>query len=159
MKRLGTWIGALLVAILIVGAAWAGEITGQVVGISDGDTVLLLVDRQGIWVRLDQIDAPEKEQTFGDRSRQSLSNLVFGKTVRAITQGEDRYGRTIATLYAGELNANAEQVRRGMAWVYRKYARDPALYGIEEEASAARRGLWSDPEPVPPWEWRKRNRK
>lgn len=73
MKRLGTLIGALLVAILIVGAAWAGEITGQVVGISDGDTVLLLVDRQGIWVRLNQIDAPEKGQAFGGRSKQSLS--------------------------------------------------------------------------------------
>jgi len=131
----------LLVAIVMAGAAWAGEITGQVVGISDGDTVLLLVDRQEIWVRLDQIDAPEKEQTFGDRSRQSLSGLVFGKTVRAVTQGEDRYGRTIATLYAGELIANAEQVRRSMAWVYRKYARDPALYAIEEEARAARSGL------------------
>lgn len=159
MKLLGTWIGALLVAILMVGAAWAGEITGQVVGVTDGDTVRLLVDRQEIRVRLDQIDAPEKGQAFGDRSKQSLSDLVYGKTVRAATQGEDRYGRTIATIYAGELNANAEQVRRGMAWVYRKYARDPALYGIEEEARAARRGLWSDPEPVPPWEWRKRDRK
>lgn len=148
----------MLVANLIVGAAWAGEITGRVVGIADGDTVRILVDRQEIWVRLDQIDAPEKGQAFGDRSKQSLSDLVFGKTVRAITQGEDHYGRTIATLYAGELNANAEQVRRGMAWVYRKYARDPALYAIEEEARAAQRGLWSDPEPVPPWEWRKRDR-
>lgn len=83
---------------------------------------------------------------------------MFGKTVRAVTSGKDRYGRSLATLYAGDLNANSEQVRRGMAWVYRQYARDDSLYPVEEEARRAKRGLWSDPHPVPPWELRKAQR-
>jgi endonuclease YncB( thermonuclease family) len=154
----------LLVIALLAGLAAfprtqaAGELTGQVVAVMDGDTVGLLVDRQEFRVRLYQIDAPEKRQAFGQRSKQSLSELVYGRTVKAVTAGEDRYGRTLATLYAGDLNVNAEQVRRGMAWVYRRYARDPSLFTHEYEARAARRGLWADPDPIPPWEWRHRDK-
>jgi micrococcal nuclease len=138
----------------IVRGQGGGELTGKVVAVMDGDTVGLLVDRQEFRIRLSQIDAPEKRQAFGQRSKQSLSELVYGRAVRAVTTGEDRYGRTLATLYVGDVDVNAEQVRLGMAWVYRQYADAPSLYAIEAEAKAARRGLWADPDPVPPWEWR-----
>lgn len=122
----------------------------------DGHTLTLLVERREVKIRLNQIDAPALGQPFGRRSKQSLSEMVYGKTVTAATKGTDRYGRTIATIYVEGLDANAEQVRRWMAWVYRKYARDPKLYEIEQKARDAKRGLWADSDPIPPWVWRKR---
>lgn len=145
---------AFLLTCLLAFPALAGELFGKVVGITDGDTVHVLVDERDLKVRLDQIDAPEKKQPFGDRSRQSLAELCFQKDVRLVTHGRDRYGRTIATVFVGSVDVNAEQVRRGMAWAYLKYLRDPALLADQAEAKAANRGLWADAEPVPPWEWR-----
>jgi hypothetical protein len=82
------------------------------------------------------------------------SDLVFGKQVRVEQQDRDRYGRVVGKVYVGSLDMNAEQVRGGMAWVYRKYARDQALYALEQEAKSAKRGLWADPHAIPPWESR-----
>ena len=109
-------------------------------------------------MRLAEIDAPEKAQPFGARSKQSLSNLCFGKAVSIDSRGNDRYGRTVARINCAGIDANAEQLRRGMAWVYDRYVTDRALYRLQDEARAARRGLWADKEPVPPWEWRKERR-
>lgn len=146
---------ALCGLLLLAGpAAQAGELDGTVVAVTDGDTLKVLSEGREVVIRLDQVDAPEKRQAFGDRARQSLAGLVFHQPVRVETHGRDRYGRTIATVFVGELDVNAEQVRRGMAWVYVRYARDRALFALEAEARAARRGLWDDPEPVPPWAWR-----
>jgi endonuclease YncB( thermonuclease family) len=75
--------------------------------------------------------------------------------VRVEAHGLDRYHRTIGTVFVGKLNVNAEQVRLGFAWVYRRYARDSALFLLENEAHDSRRGLWVDADPVPPWDWRK----
>lgn len=131
------------------------DFTGKVVAVADGDTLTVLRDRDQIRVRLVEIDAPEKAQAFGNRSKQSLSDLCFGKTASLAEQGQDRYGRTLAQVTCNEIDANVEQVRRGMAWVYRKYApKDSPLYAAESEAKAARRGLWVDADPTPPWEWR-----
>jgi endonuclease YncB( thermonuclease family) len=143
----------LALAVLSI-PALAGELVGTVVGVTDGDTLRVLVDEREVVVRLDQIDAPEKAQPFGQRSRQSLAELCFRKDARVIEHGRDRYGRTIGTVIVGDLDVNAEQVRRGMAWAFLRYLRDPQLVTIEQEARAARRGLWSDPAPVAPWEWR-----
>lgn len=151
-----TWLRSLFLALLLLAAplAQAEELAGRVVGITDGDTLRVLVDQREVVVRLAQIDAPEKRQPFGQRSRQSLAELVFQKGVRVESEGRDRYGRTIGTVFVGGLDVNAEQVRRGMAWVYVRYAHDPALQATEQEARAGRRGLWADAEPVAPWEWR-----
>ena len=146
---------ALIGALLFAHCAYA-EVSGKVIGISDGDTLTLLSGREQIKVRLTEIDAPEKAQLFGNRSRQSLSTLCFNKTATLDDQGKDRYGRTLARVYCDGIDANAEQVRRGMAWVYDRYVTDRSLYGLQDEARAARRGLWADPAPVPPWEWRHR---
>jgi endonuclease YncB( thermonuclease family) len=136
-----------------VGAAEILE--GRVVGVHDGDTVtLLMAGNRQIKVRLAQIDAPESDQAFGQRSKQSLSDLVFNKTIRVEKETIDKYGRTVGTLLVDGIDANREQIKRGMAWAYRKYLRDPSLLQVEEEARQAKVGLWSDPNPMPPWEYR-----
>lgn len=137
--------------------AWA-DFTGEVVGVADGDTITVLRDNEQVKVRLAEIDAPEKAQPFGNKSKQALSALVHGKAVLVVEQGNDRYKRTIGRVYQGDVDVNAEQIKRGMAWVYRKYSKDVSLLPLEDEAKAQRLGLWGDGEPVPPWEWRKSKR-
>ena len=148
---------ALLIALMAVGTANA-DFTGEVVGVTDGDTVTVLRDREPVKVRLTEIDAPERKQPFGQRSRQHLADLVFRKEVLVVEHGKDRYGRTLGRLKLGAVDANEEQIRSGMAWVYDKYVVDRSLFGLQDEAKLARRGLWADPEPVPPWEWRQARR-
>lgn len=141
--------------------AVSGEnITGMVVGVSDGDTITVLIGgRDQIRVRLANIDAPEKSQPFGQRSKQALSDLVFGKPVECERSGTDRYGRTIALCHVGITNVNLSMVRSGMAWVYRMYAKNvPDYYAAEEHARIRGVGLWADKEPVPPWDWRRLDR-
>lgn len=151
--------GLIFLAILIFAGIARAELVGPVVGVLDGDTIDVLVERQPVRVRLAQIDAPEKRQAFGTRSRQTLANLVFRQSVRVAEEGRDRYGRVIGTVYVGDVDVNAQMVREGMAWVYRKYAKDRGLYELERQAQANRSGLWVDPEPVPPWEYRRSKRK
>jgi endonuclease YncB( thermonuclease family) len=151
-----------LIFLLLLAAvpAWAETLTGRVVAIADGDTLTLLTpDRRQIKVHLHGIDTPESHQPWGTRARQALSDLAFQKSVRVEVQDTDRYGRTVGRVYAGAVDVNAELVRRGMAWVYTRYNRDPALPVLEAEARAARRGLWADPRPVPPWDWRRQQRR
>lgn len=135
------------------------DFTGKVVGVADGDTLTVLNDRVLIKIRLVEIDAPEKAQAFGNRSKQSLSDLCFNKIVKLEDKRKDRYGRTLTRVYCDGVDANAEQVRRGMAWVYRKYApKNSPLYEVETAARNERRGLWADNDPVPPWDWRNSKR-
>jgi endonuclease YncB( thermonuclease family) len=150
---------ATLVVLLFVVAvpASAEEISGRVVGVLDGDTVTVLTEaKEPIKVRLAEIDTPESGQSYGSRAKQALSDLVYGKSVRVVVQDTDRYRRTVGRVYAGAQDINAEMVRQGAAWVYRQYNRDPSLLPIEQEARAAKRGLWALPEAerTPPWEWR-----
>ena len=133
----------------------AQAFTGKVVGVSDGDTITVLRDRIQVKVRLLEIDAPEKAQAFGAKSKESLSEMCFGKTAELADKGKDRYGRTLARVTCDGVDANAEQVRHGMAWVYDRYVTDKSLYAVQEDAKAERRGLWHDDKPLPPWEWRK----
>lgn len=140
--------------------AWA-DFTGDVVGVADGDTITVLdADKVQHKVRLTGIDAPEKKQPFGNRSKQSLSDMVFNKIVIVETDKRDRYGRELGKVLAGGKDANLEQVRAGMAWHYKAYKRtqsatDRQAYAdAENDAKVAKRGLWADAEPIPPWEWR-----
>ena len=136
----------------------AQAIQGKVVHIADGDPLTVLVDQQQVKVRLAEIDAPESHQDYGQRAKQALGNLVFGQEVTVDDEGKDRYGRTIGRVHLGRLDVNAEMVRTGFAWVYRKYAKDQSLYALEDEARTARRGLWASDVRVPPWERRKEKR-
>lgn len=136
------------------------DFTGKVVGVSDGDTIIVLgANKVQHKVRLAEIDAPEKAQAFGNKSKQSLSALVYGKQVLVVEQGQDKYKRTIGRIYQGDLDVNAEQIRQGMAWIYRKYSRDKSLLPLEDQAKVQRLGLWADVGPIPPWEWRKRKQR
>jgi endonuclease YncB( thermonuclease family) len=138
----------------------ATDYVGRVVGIADGDTFTLLADREELRIRLAEIDAPEKGQPYARRARQALSGLIYGETVRVVEVDHDRYGRIVGRVYAGSIDVNAEMVRRGAAWVYRKYAKGRSLYELENEARAARRGIWALPEAErePPWQWREQRR-
>ncbi|SFM43583.1 thermonuclease family protein [Nitrosomonas communis] len=151
----------LLYLVLLPLPATAQEYIGRVVGISDGDTLTLLDNqKQQIKVRLAEIDTPESAQPYGSRAKQALSGLAYGKTVIVKVQDTDRYGRKVGRVYTDGLDVNAEMVRIGAAWVYRKYASDQNLYALEKQARKNKVGLWSLPEAqqVPPWEWRKTRR-
>lgn len=136
-------------------------IPGKVVGIHDGDTITVLTPtKTEVRVRLYGIDAPETKQAFGSRAKQQLSTLVFGKEVQVQVIEKDRYGRTVGRVLIGSRNVNVEMVRLGFAWWYRHYAKkDVELAKAEAEAKNAKRGLWADKAPVPPWEFRKKGRK
>jgi endonuclease YncB( thermonuclease family) len=152
-------IAALLAVLVVPWAARAETLEGKIVTIADGDSLTLLANgNEQIRIRLAEIDTPERSQPFATRAQEVLSELVFGKQVRAEVQDTDRYGRRVARLYMDELDVNAELVRRGAAWVHPKYVKDDTLFGLEKEARDARRGLWALPETqhVPPWEWRLR---
>lgn len=137
--------------------AYAETISGKVIAISDGDTLTLLVDgNRQIKIRLAAIDAPEKNQAFGNRAKQQLSDLCFDKNATLKVISTDRYGRTVGDIYCAGSNANLEMVKSGLAWVFRKYDKGfEYLYESEEEARTAKRGLWADPNPIAPWDWRK----
>lgn len=125
------------------------------VNVHDGDTLTILVDRQQVRVRLLEIDAPELKQAFGRKSKDSLAEMCAGKTAQVETNSKDRYGRVLGWVTCGPHNANSEQVRRGMAWVYDRYSKpDSPLYPLQEKVKTDKRGLWADSEPVPPWDWR-----
>ncbi len=142
-------------------AAYAETVTGRVVGVADGDTITVLdADMVQHKIRLAGIDAPEKKQAFGNRAKESLSDMVFDKTVNVETEKRDRYGRQIGKVLVDGQDVNLVQVERGMAWFYRQYQReqspnDRKLYeAAEDAAKAGKRGLWRDSEPVPPWDIR-----
>lgn len=154
LKKSFAHVAALALA-LISTTATAQTITGKVVGVSDGDTIKLLEPgNKETKVRLAQIDAPEKAQDFGAVSKDSLSGLVFGKSVNVEVETIDKYGRTVGKVLVNGVDANLEQVKKGMAWVYRQYAKDPAYFSAEEAAKAAKVGVWSRSDVIPPWEFR-----
>lgn len=151
----------LRAALLLALGCDAATIAGRVVGVSDGDTITVLdADKTQHKIRLAGIDAPEKKQPFGQRSKESLSELVFSKNVTVETDKRDRYGREVGKVLVDGLDANLEQVQRGFAWHYKAYEReqsaiDRQVYAdAENEARAVRRGLWADVAPVPPWDFR-----
>ncbi|MDO1476857.1 nuclease [Comamonas thiooxydans] len=153
---------ALTLNLLASSLVHSETLAGTVVGLADGDTVTVLdASRTQYRIRLAGIDAPEKKQDFGGRSRQSLSELVFQKPVRIEYTKTDRYGRIVGKVMVNNIDASLEQLKRGMAWHYKAYEReqslvDRALYAQSEtDAQRAGRGLWQDPSPIPPWEFRK----
>jgi len=142
-----------LICFFVSSAALAYE--ARVIKIADGDTLTVLRGREQIKVRLAEIDAPEKKQPFGTRARQSLADLCFGQVAEVMVDTTDRYGRSIARVKCQGQDASYHQIEAGLAWVYFKYSKNPRLMQSEGQARVARRGLWADKEPVPPWEWRK----
>lgn len=167
-------VSALLVSCIlgIAGHAHSYELACKVVAVTDGDTITCLTaDRKQEKIRLQGIDAPESKQPFGQRSKQNLSDLVYGKPVTVRWYKRDRWKRILGSVWVTPidcpscghtLDAGAAQLTVGMAWWFRRYAKEQPLqqrhqYEFEEgEAKARKAGLWADANPVPPWEWRKR---
>ncbi len=147
---------ALLFALVVPAAAAPPKtITGKVVSVHDGDTLTFRTDdEQTLKVRLQGIDAPELGQPFGRRSRDELVEVAKGKAATLIEHGRDKYGRTLGAVIVAGVDANARQVAAGMAWHYERFDKSPGLARAQADARAARRGLWSDPAPVAPWDWR-----
>ena len=149
--------GGLLVFLLSLPASAFADLKGKVVRVLDGDTVEILSGQHTKRVRLNGIDAPEKDQPYGRRSRQYLTGLIGGKQVVAVGNKEDRYGRLLATINLNNQDVNAIQVYAGMAWAYRYQGRlTVERYGnYEQNAQSAKRGLWSLKDPIEPAKWRK----
>ncbi len=157
MRGLLLWSALLLSG---TNAALAIDSTGQVVRILDGDTIEVLHNQHPERIRLSGIDCPEKGQAYGQKAKHAVSALVFGKEVTLQTHGKDKYRRTIADVFLLDgSNVNHELVKDGWCWWYQKYAPgNTTLQRLEAEARESKMGLWVDPHPVPPWEWRKRGR-
>ena len=133
----------------------ANQPTFKVVSIIDGDTVDVLVNLKPVRLRLSGIDTPEKGQPFGHTAKDELAKVIGGKHVQYIVRDTDRYNRSIADIYYQGVHMNKWLVKKGLAWHYKAYNKDPELAQAEKEASAAARGLWADPRRIAPWDWRK----
>jgi len=158
-----------LISFFLILPAYALEISGIVVRVLDGDTIHLLSDTKlppqvkkhkdkTISIRFRGIDAPEKDQPYGQESKQNLKNLIENKKVKVDVKDIDRYGRIAGYMYLNGKNINLEQVRQGYAWAYTEYLDRPyasEFYNAEKEARKQKLGLWKQSNPKPPWEWRK----
>jgi endonuclease YncB( thermonuclease family) len=131
-----------------------------VVSVLDGDTIEVLHNTYPERIRLSGIDCPEKRQAYGNNAKHAASALVFGKDIILDTHGQDKYRRTLADVFLRDgTHVNHTLVKDGWCWWYRKDAPgDAVLERLETEARESKKGLWVDPKPVPPWEWRKRSR-
>jgi endonuclease YncB( thermonuclease family) len=154
------WFIALFLSCFAIASPAVADFAGKVVGISDGDTMTVLRDRTQVRIRLYGIDCPETGQDFGFRAKQFTADLAFGKVVTVVPRDRDRYGRIVADVVLPDGRVlNDELVKAGLAWWYRHHAQNiGTLRQLEVEAREAKRGLWSQPNPVPPWEWRRTRR-
>lgn len=157
-------IAVFAVCLFFGAVANASDLVGKIVGVSDGDTATMLIDaptgKLTVKIRLAQIDAPEKAQPWGQKSKQALSDLIFNKVIRAQVETKDRYGRVVANLYDGNVWINEQMVATGNAWMYRQYSNNAQIEKAESLAKQQRVGLWAlpDAERVPPWDWRRKEK-
>lgn len=137
------------------------DIEGRVVRVADGDTVSILdANNKQHKIRMYGIDTPERDQPFGRKARQVLADMIADERVGVVIVETDDYGRIVGTVYHDDTHINAAMVRSGYAWWYRHYAPHSRL--LSEAETAAREaslGLWADRDPVPPWDWRRNQRK
>ena len=140
---------------------FAAEIRDRVIAVSDGDTITVLdeMDQGKFKIRLDKIDAPEKKQAFGSKSKQFLSSLISGKQVSIRYKAVDRCGRILGVVYCDGIEINLVMVQTGYAWHYSYYDQTPAYIQAEKQARADKKGLWADPNPINPYQFRKSQKK
>lgn len=164
LKRRSILLLSIGLLVAMPACASAQQITGRVVSIADGDTLTVL-DGQNTQhrIRLAEIDAPEvghgakkPGQPYGTNSKQALADMCFKQVARVDVVDVDQYGRIVGRVECSGRDVNLEQVRAGMAWAYRQYARRPEIFSAEQGAKSARKGLWSDTQPTPPWAWRRK---
>ena len=145
-----------ILTLLFAFTASAFEFTGKVVSVADGDTITVLYGKKEYKIRFQHIDCPESSQAFGTKAKQVLSNKVFGKTVTVRWTEKDRYERILGDVYIGKRRINAEMVQEGMAWHYKFFSKDATIAAAQTKAKAGKVGLWSQPDPVAPWEFRRK---
>lgn len=145
---------------LLTLSCWCAEIRGKIVGVTDGDTVTILdeQDKVPFRIRVSHIDAPEKNQAFGQKSKEKLAELVFQKEAVIRFDKIDQYGRIVGKVFVDGQDASMLMLKAGLAWHYKKYSDDKGYAKAEIQARKAGLGLWQDKEPVPPWEFRQRER-
>lgn len=133
----------------------SGSAEAVATAVVDGDTFVSTIDGAARRIRLARIDAPEKRQAYGHRAEQALRELVWKRTVQISWARLDRNCRPIAEVRVDGVDVSEAMVRKGMAWQYTAYSQTPGLTAIEQQARNGHVGLWSDPNPIPPWEWRR----
>ena len=150
----------LFALILLSISLFSAEIIGKVVAVADGDTITVLdnLDKGKFRIRLDKIDAPEKKQAFGNKAKQYLSSLIFGKQVSVRFKAIDRYGRILGVIYCDGAEINLVMVQNGYAWHYNYYDKTLAYIQAEKQARTDKKGLWTDSNPIKPCEFRKVSR-
>ena len=153
------------ILVLICCTINAATLQGKVVGVTDGDTITVLdANNMQHKIRLQGIDAPEKAQAFGQKSKQSLNQLVHSKQVTIEFQKKDKYGRTVGKVLLNDTDVCLEQIKLGMAWHYKKYASeqpktDREIYAQAEQLAKSQGiGLWRDKNPMPPWDFRQQTK-
>ena len=148
----------LLIAVCAINASHAAQ-NCLIVGVTDGDTLKARCGTPAAYeqvkIRLSEIDAPESKQAFGERSKQSLSDLCFHQQAVITGGNKDKYGRTLARVECKGKDAAVHQVQTGMAWAYTQYLTDQAVYRAQQAAQTTHVGLWADAKPVAPWLWRR----
>ena len=131
------------------------KFTAKVIGVSDGDTVTVLLNRKQYKVVIDGIDTPEPTQAFSKKSKKHLSDLVFGKQVTGERKSLDKYGRSVCSLSIDGKEVEKEMLKAGLAWHYLAFSKDPERQALEDQAKAEKLNIWSEAGPVAPWDWRK----
>ena len=155
-QRRGWSVALAIAAVAMALPSLAADFPAKVIRIVDGDTIEMTHNGEPKRVRLAGIDAPERKQAFGSRARQFVAQQVFGKTVTVHSVGIDAYGRILGEVILGDgRSLNRELVANGLAWHYKRFSADRELARLEDEAREARRGLWSDRNPMPPWKFRR----
>ena len=129
---------------------------GKVVTVTSGDTITALKEGQPITIRLAGLDCPENDQPIGPEAKKFTIDLIANKTVKIWPAGTDQQGQTLAFIFIGNRNLNKELLSAGLAWHHKAYSRDPELAKLEFKARSKKIGLWSNPDPIAPWEWRRR---
>lgn len=148
MKHKLNIVGVLVILFLTLGCS-----SEFIVEVIDGDS---LKTASGKEVRLSHIDAPEYNQPWGKEAKEFVTQMVFNCQVKLRTMGRDKYGRTLAEVILPDgRNLNERLVMEGLAWHYRRYSNDKYYQQLELEARAKKKGLWSDPKPIAPWNWRR----
>ena len=153
------WPVAPILVLILVTNLHADELRGKVVSVADGDTITVLdADKVQHRIRLEGIDSPEKKQAFGTKGKERMIEKVADKEVVVQWKKKDQYGRILGDVQLGKQHINLEMVQDGLAWHYKQYSDSKELAEAEVAARKAKKGLWVDKEPTPPWEFRKKER-
>jgi endonuclease YncB( thermonuclease family) len=143
----------LILLLIIFNFYQVKEYSGKIVYVIDGDTFILQTTEERLKIRMDCIDAPEKDQDFGSESKNFLERFLY-KECKVFSKSSDLYGRTIGMLYVDNINVNLLSIREGFSWHYKKYSSDSVFTRAEIKAREGKKGLWSNSEAIAPWVWR-----